>query len=177
MNIGEAIEHMKRGGTVHRAGWNDKGMFLLLIRGNYAAEGAATEAGREWAIDVEALSARPSPIDLRELPLRDWIGMKTADDTLVPWLASQTDLLAEDWEARDAVVRTARTTDPIAPGDVVSVRDVNSPPMTVERLVRDSGEMLAETVWFEGETAKRGRFRLCKLMPCAAAAEPKAPSA
>ena len=27
-----------------------------------------------------------------------WIGMKTADDTFVPWLASQTDMLAEDWE-------------------------------------------------------------------------------
>ena len=31
----------------------------------------------------------------RTLP---WIGMKTADDTFVPWLASQTDMLAEDWE-------------------------------------------------------------------------------
>ena len=27
-----------------------------------------------------------------------WIGMKTADDKFVPWLASQTDILAEDWE-------------------------------------------------------------------------------
>ena len=26
------------------------------------------------------------------------IGMKTVDDTFVPWLASQTDMLAEDWE-------------------------------------------------------------------------------
>lgn len=31
---------------------------------------------------------------LRLLP---WIGMKTADKCFVPWLASQTDLLAEDW--------------------------------------------------------------------------------
>ena len=27
-----------------------------------------------------------------------WIGMKTADNKFVPWLASQTDILAEDWE-------------------------------------------------------------------------------
>lgn len=26
-----------------------------------------------------------------------WIGMKTADNKFVPWLASQTDMLAEDW--------------------------------------------------------------------------------
>jgi len=30
-------------------------------------------------------------------PHLPWIGMKTADDKFVPWLASQTDLLAEDW--------------------------------------------------------------------------------
>ena len=26
-----------------------------------------------------------------------WIGMKTADNAFVPWLASQTDMLSEDW--------------------------------------------------------------------------------
>lgn len=29
--------------------------------------------------------------------LLPWIGMKTADNKFVPWLASQTDVLAEDW--------------------------------------------------------------------------------
>ena len=29
--------------------------------------------------------------------LQEFIVMKTADDNLVPWLASQTDMLAEDW--------------------------------------------------------------------------------
>ena len=32
--------------------------------------------------------------DLKPIP---WIGMKTVDDTYVPWLASQSDILAEDW--------------------------------------------------------------------------------
>lgn len=32
------------------------------------------------------------------LELAPYIGMKTADDKFVPWLASQTDVLAEDWE-------------------------------------------------------------------------------
>jgi len=31
-------------------------------------------------------------------PLLPFIAMKTADDKVVPWLASQTDLLASDWE-------------------------------------------------------------------------------
>ena len=33
----------------------------------------------------------------RDLELASWIGMKTADGKFVPWLASQTDILAEDW--------------------------------------------------------------------------------
>jgi hypothetical protein len=32
------------------------------------------------------------------IELLPWIGMKTADNKFVPWLASQTDILAEDWE-------------------------------------------------------------------------------
>ena len=32
------------------------------------------------------------------ISLLPWIGMKTVQDSFVPWLASQTDLLAEDWE-------------------------------------------------------------------------------
>ena len=31
------------------------------------------------------------------LPILPFISMKTSDDKLVPWLASQTDVLAEDW--------------------------------------------------------------------------------
>jgi hypothetical protein len=34
-------------------------------------------------------------------PALPFIAMKTADDKVVPWLASQTDLLAEDWELVD----------------------------------------------------------------------------
>lgn len=69
LNFGEALAALKVGGKVARRGWNGKGMWIRIQEPHY--ENSMT------------------------LP---FIYMKTADENLVPWLASQTDLLAEDWE-------------------------------------------------------------------------------
>jgi hypothetical protein len=68
MNFGDAIRALKEGKRVSRTGWNGKGMWLELQRP-----------------DVHSKMTLP------------YIYMKTAQDDLVPWLASQTDVLAEDW--------------------------------------------------------------------------------
>lgn len=68
MNFGDALAMVKAGRKVARAGWNGKGMWLEL--------------------------QRPDSGSRMTLP---YIFMKTVDDNLVPWLASQTDMLAEDW--------------------------------------------------------------------------------
>jgi hypothetical protein len=76
MNFGQALELLKTvSARVARAGWNGKGMWIELVR-------------------TECWSTKTMGITAKHLP---WIGMKTADDCFVPWLASQTDLLAEDW--------------------------------------------------------------------------------
>lgn len=72
MNFGQAIEALKKGKKVARKGWNGKGMWLRLI----IPEKSDIDMG------------------LENLP---YIEMKTADNKLVPWLASQTDMLSEDW--------------------------------------------------------------------------------
>lgn len=66
--FGLALEILKSGKKVARAGWNGKGMWLAL--------------------------QRPDQNSKMTLP---YIYMKTADDNVVPWLASQTDMLADDW--------------------------------------------------------------------------------
>lgn len=71
----DALRALKAGRRVSRAGWNGKGMWLVFVQ------------GRD---DVDARHGVE-----RLLP---WIGMRTADGGFVPWLASQTDMLAEDWE-------------------------------------------------------------------------------
>lgn len=69
MNFGEAIAELKSGGKVGRSGWNGKNMWLKL--------------------------QIPDQNSKMTLP---YIYMYTAQGDLVPWLANQTDMLAEDWE-------------------------------------------------------------------------------
>lgn len=84
MNFGQAIELLKQGKQVARKGWNGKGMFLILVPGS----------------KITVAPGRPLS---QILPVGDTvtyqphIDMYTANCTLVSWIASQTDVLAEDW--------------------------------------------------------------------------------
>lgn len=81
LNFGQAIEALKQNKKVNRSGWNGKGMFLYYVPANNYP--AVTEvAKKEFGETVEYGA---------------YIAMKTAQNNVVPWLASQTDVLAEDW--------------------------------------------------------------------------------
>ena len=84
LTFGQAIEALKQGKKVARAGWNGKGMFLFLVPGSTFKVNRAPLMG----IYPEGT----------EVNYCSHIDMKTADDKVVPWLASQTDVLAEDWD-------------------------------------------------------------------------------
>jgi hypothetical protein len=82
LSFGQAIEALKVGSKLARAGWNGKRMFLYYVPANsYAAQ---TEVAQKEFGPLVAYGA--------------YIAMKTATGEVVPWLASQTDVLAEDWE-------------------------------------------------------------------------------
>lgn len=84
MNFGEALALLKEGYRVARSGWNGKGMFLFLVPGS-----------RFTVNRPPLLGIYP---DGMEIEYHAHIDMKTAQGYVVPWLASQADLLAEDWE-------------------------------------------------------------------------------
>jgi len=83
MNFGQALEALKEGRKVAREGWNGKGMFLFLV------PGSTFQVNRPPLLGIyeEGTTINYCP----------HIDMKTADEKVVPWLASQTDVLAEDW--------------------------------------------------------------------------------
>jgi hypothetical protein len=83
MNFGDALAALKQGSRVARHGWNGKGMFLFLV------PGSTFEVNRPPLLGIY-----PEGTVINYHP---HIDMKTAQDTVVPWLASQTDVLAEDW--------------------------------------------------------------------------------
>lgn len=74
MTFGDAIHMLKSGRLVRRAGWNGKGMWLCL--------------------------QRPDNNSKMTLP---YIYMRTVQGDMVPWLASQTDMLADDWQLVDLI--------------------------------------------------------------------------
>lgn len=90
MTFGLAIEALKMGKKVARAGWNGKGMWLTLSPGSedLPAEKFWAKHNREFA-ESNGGTATVSP----------YITMKTADNKIQSgWLASQTDMLSEDWQ-------------------------------------------------------------------------------
>lgn len=90
MNFGQALDRMQTGSRVQRAGWNGKGMWICL------GEGRLIHASQFWNIHTRAFAMSRHDGHAEVLP---YIIMKTADDKiLMGWLASQTDMLADDWE-------------------------------------------------------------------------------
>lgn len=88
MNFGAAIQALKEGRKVARKGWNGKNMYLWLK--------PATVIKSEWCKDPmlkEIVDANNG-----EAEALGTICMKTADNKILTgWLASQTDMLSEDW--------------------------------------------------------------------------------
>ena len=91
MTFGMAIEAMKRGKKVARKGWNGKGMWLCVPLKDgprqIPAVGIWGKPNAEYA-EQNGDTAKVMP----------YVTMKTADGSIVMgWLASQTDMLSEDW--------------------------------------------------------------------------------
>lgn len=79
-----ALEFLKDGERVARTGWNGKDMFLFLV------PGSSFKVNR-----APLLGIYPADTKIDYLP---HIAMKTATGEIAVWTASQTDLLATDWE-------------------------------------------------------------------------------
>lgn len=69
MDFSEALKEVKAGNSIHREGWNGKGMFINM--------------------------QVPDEHSKMGLP---YLYIRTVEGKFVPWLASQTDLLANDWQ-------------------------------------------------------------------------------
>ena len=88
MNFGQAIEALKEGKKVSRNGWNGKNMYLWLkppttIKSDWCKDPMLKDIVDNNGGEMEALGT---------------ICMKTADNKILTgWLASQTDMLSEDW--------------------------------------------------------------------------------
>lgn len=89
MSFGHAIAALKAGHKVARAGWNGKGMWLVLVPGTPAAQ-LRDGTPYKTATGLEECEILPH-IDM-------WTVNAHGRRAMLPgWLASQTDMLADDW--------------------------------------------------------------------------------
>jgi hypothetical protein len=81
MNFGEALEQLKNGKKMCRKGWNGKGIYIEMQRPD---EHSKMTLPYIYIVTNNLITDNPN-----------------APKGVVPWLGSQTDILAEDWEVLD----------------------------------------------------------------------------
>lgn len=84
LTFSQALDFIKKGTKVARTGWNGKGMFIFLV------PGSTFKVNRPPLLGIYPEGT--------EIKYHSHVDMKTADGQIVPWLCSQTDMLAEDWQ-------------------------------------------------------------------------------
>jgi Protein of unknown function (DUF2829). len=105
LTFGLAIEALKQGKKVARKGWNGKGMYLKL-NSSYPVNGHLNPDSPHNVLPETNPDGSPNITQGKGGQMLSFIVMKVAGDSqywgegfsdYVPWLASQTDILAEDW--------------------------------------------------------------------------------
>ena len=95
--FGDAIEALKQNKRVARIGWNGKGMFLFLLPAGTVPTKAIYDPALRAVIESE--------VGGETFEALGTIRMFTADKKILTgWLASQTDMLAEDWVIVDELL-------------------------------------------------------------------------
>lgn len=107
MDFGHALVALKQGKMVQRAGWNGKGMFIFIRPADQISYPVVINNVKSLPKSVKdyfyfnAVDKEQNPVQLQEMPdikFTAYLCMKAADGSIVNgWLASQTDMLAEDW--------------------------------------------------------------------------------
>lgn len=93
MNFGEAIAALNEGKLVSRDGWNGKGMYVFKQLGNTVTKDFIPN----FKSLPDAVKTKLAELDA-DVVFQPSITMFTAAKELQPgWLASQADILAEDW--------------------------------------------------------------------------------
>lgn len=105
--FGQALESLKRGHLVTRKGWNGKGMFIFMRPADELHVGFVAKDIKSLPQKVkdyyyqDCVDENGNPIELKKddtVKFTAYICMKAADGSIVNgWLASQSDMLANDW--------------------------------------------------------------------------------
>jgi hypothetical protein len=103
MNFGSILASVLSGRKAAREGWNGKGMYIFDF---YHSELKLKEdedyvQERYDVSELEGIIEVGCGEDTYTFKLENFILLKTAENTCIPWNASQADMLADDWQFVD----------------------------------------------------------------------------
>ena len=84
--FGRAVLFMKQGYKVAREGWSEQDTFIYYVAAN------------KYPMSNNLMETMAGRYEDDLVPYQAYIAIKAADDTVVPWVPSQSDVLAEDWK-------------------------------------------------------------------------------
>ena len=95
MRFGEAIEHARTGKRIARRGWNGKGMYVYMTKGRLVP-------ADEWVTRMPSQELTEVEKEIGYVNIMPHLDMMSAQGVrIIGWLASQTDMLADDWYVVD----------------------------------------------------------------------------
>ena len=107
LSFGEAIEEAKSGFAIARSGWNGENMFVVYMEALYLPPFNTQDTSRKVNDRTAKWIGKNTPLDCQP-----YFAMYTEDKKWQPgWLASQTDILAMDWAALEAVEKMSKAGD------------------------------------------------------------------
>ena len=100
ISFGEALQYLKNGQKITRSVWNGKGMFVYLNKGSCDFDSVPNVPGGDSITHIDGIHREYFDVgDTGTVTRLPNLNMRSATGrTVTGWLASQTDLLAEDWE-------------------------------------------------------------------------------
>ena len=101
LSYGQALEAVKEGKLIARQGWNGKGMFVFMRPADELSINFIVHNVKSLPNSVKGYFADQTNLGLDgedKIKFTPYLCMKSADNSIVNgWLASQTDMLSEDW--------------------------------------------------------------------------------
>jgi hypothetical protein len=99
MTFSEALEQLKQGKKLKRRNWNGKNQFIFLIHGENIQTAYSAWMSDYWTDDDPDDDILSHFIGKSDISLPDLLAIKTTSNQLqLGWLASQADMLSNDWE-------------------------------------------------------------------------------
>ena len=87
MDFSKALTALKQGSKLTRTGWNGSGQFIV------------SQKGYPTGIAINKNTSEATGLPVRTTCIfRPYIMLRTADGSFVPWVATQSDILENDWE-------------------------------------------------------------------------------